>query len=299
MHALFIVNCDAGSVAGEGDVESALKEAMRLHGVSGEVRSLTGEELREAARDAKGFDAVVACGGDGTINTIAVALSRGTKPLGIVPLGTHNHLARELGIPLDIDSAVQLLATAPVRFLHLAEVNGRTFLSFSGVGIHPDLVRHRDAQRSARGRSKWLAFVVAAWRMFTRFPLRHVRIEAGGRCLVRLTSSVFVVLSPLQAQVFGLADVSCTDRTQLNIYVARQVSRWGTLVAFVRAALGFQARPADFEVICDAQATLRQRRSRLRVSLDGEVVELEGPLHYRVVHQALRVLAPPPLTRPA
>src|SRR6185503_10902419 len=109
--------------------------------------------------------AVVAGGGDGTLNTIAAALAGSGKPLGVLPLGTHNHFAKDIAVPLDLDAAVEALARGVARGesrdVDVGEVNGRLFLNFSGVGLHPQVVKHRDVQRALLGRKKFFAMFVA------------------------------------------------------------------------------------------------------------------------------------------
>src|SRR6185503_2272868 len=119
---------------------------------------------REAAADAS-LAAVVAGGGDGTLNTIAAALAGTGKPFGVLPLGTHNHFAKDMAVPLDLAAAVAALArgVARGRFrdVDVGEVNGRLFLNFSGIGLHPLVVKHRDVQRAVLGRNKFVAMCVA------------------------------------------------------------------------------------------------------------------------------------------
>src|SRR3954453_2005843 len=139
MRALVILNQAAGTLAASpsDDAPRRIRDGFAAAGVDADVRAVAGPELEAVARGAaaEGFDAVVAGGGDGTLNTIANALAGGPVAFGVLPLGTHNHFAKELQIPLDLDAAVAALARGTFHDLDIAEVNGRVFLNFSSLGL--------------------------------------------------------------------------------------------------------------------------------------------------------------------
>jgi diacylglycerol kinase family enzyme len=110
------------------------------------VRVTPGKSLREAAARAVADPTcavVVAGGGDGTVNAVAGVLAGTEKPLGVLPLGTLNHFAKDLGIPHEVERAVQLLGTGAPRRVDVAEVNGRVFVNNSSIGVYPLAVRER------------------------------------------------------------------------------------------------------------------------------------------------------------
>src|SRR5689334_18968110 len=114
MRVAALLNAAAGTVA----VPAALvREALTAAGLDAEVRAVPGERLAEAARAAadSGVDAVVAGGGDGTVSAVAGALADRGTPLGVLPLGTLNHFARDLAIPLNLSAAARLIAAARAR----------------------------------------------------------------------------------------------------------------------------------------------------------------------------------------
>ena len=142
-----------------------------------ELRS--GAEASDAARSAiaHGAAAVVAGGGDGTVSSVASVLVDGTTPLGVLPLGTLNHFAKDAGIPLDLEAAVATVVAAHVTSVDVGEVNGRTFINNSSIGVYPDIVTEREKLRT-QGYRKWLAFVVATARILRRYRGLVVRITA-------------------------------------------------------------------------------------------------------------------------
>src|SRR5436190_19053332 len=120
----------------------------------------TAEELAAAAEAAveDAFDLVVAGGGDGTVNLIAAALLGSGKHFGVIPLGTLNHFAKDLNIPLNFDEAVQNLLSGSAVQVDVAEVNGQIFLNNSSLGLYPTIVRER-VKHQRLGSGKWPAFL--------------------------------------------------------------------------------------------------------------------------------------------
>jgi len=302
MRFLVLLNESAGTLANAkvGDAPRRIAEGFRAAGVDADVRCVDPAILAEVAGGAatpdSGFDAVIGGGGDGTLNTIANALAGTAKPFGVLPLGTHNHFAKDMNVPLDLGDAVAALARAASRGamsdIDVGEVNGRVFLNFSGIGLHPLVVRHRDAQRAARGRNKFVALFVALFRVLRRLPVMRVRIDGGGTSVRRITPSVVVCNNPHQMQVIGVETVSHPDRSMLNVYLARSTRWFGLAWLIVRALFRRLNTARNFEAIALRELAVSTRRRVERVSVDGEVVDMKTPLRYRVRRGGLKVIAP-------
>ena len=148
------------------------------------------DSARRAAVD--GCARVVAGGGDGTISTVAALLAGTDKALAVLPLGTLNHFAKDLGLPLELEAAARVAATGRVVRVDVGEVNGRVFINNSSIGLYPRLVRRRQQQQDRLGRGKWAAFLFAGLSVLRRYPFLDVRLEADGRTFSRRTPFVFV-----------------------------------------------------------------------------------------------------------
>ncbi len=162
MRVRVIVNPGGGTAKGIAPDALAhqIEAAFEPHGVDADVRLTAPSDLADAlaeAASARGLDAVVVGGGDGTVSAAATALAGGNRPLGILPLGTLNHFARDAGVPIDLAEAAAVIAAGKARRIDVAEVNGRVFVNNSSVGIYTDFVRSRDAQQHRLRRSKRLA----------------------------------------------------------------------------------------------------------------------------------------------
>lgn len=296
---LVLLNATAGTLAKADDTGAEgdrIKRLFAAQGIDADVRSQPVKELCEAASGAcaaDDFDAIIAGGGDGTLNAVASVVAEHDKVFGVIPLGTHNHFAKDLGVPLDLEEALAALARATVQELPVGEVNGKLFLNFSSIGIHPEIVRHRDAQQKVLGRRKFFAMFLASLKVFARFPLMRVRIAADDRPpFVRVTPSVILGNNVHQLQVFGLTGGHYDNRETLSIFVARSHGRLSMFWLSLRALVGSLERAEDFESLAAKAVTIDSLKEHTRVSLDGEVVDMEPPLKYRMREKGLKVLMP-------
>jgi diacylglycerol kinase family enzyme len=251
-----------------------------------------------ASRGADGerqFDIVVVGGGDGTISAASSVLAGGDLPLGILPLGNFNHFARDLGIPLELDTAIETIARNHVASVDVGEVNGRVFVNNSSLGIYPHLVAERDRHRR-RGLARWAAAALASCRVLWRLPRPQVRALAPGWASGRRTPCVFVGNNLYQLDAFAIARRSRLDQGKLCVYIATPQGRLALMRLAVRAFLGRLETEADVTPACLESLEIWTRRRRLAVALDGEAMVFRTPLHYRIRPRALRVIIPEPAT---
>ena len=285
--------------SGTGDKETA---RQRLADIFKEARldarislARSGEEIIELARSAvrEGCRPVVAGGGDGTINAVASVIIGTDNTLGVLPLGTLNHFAKDLHIPLDLDAAARVILDGHEARVDVGEVEGRIFLNNSSLGLYPSIVRHREKQQERLGRGKWPAFFWATLTMLKRYPFLNVRLSTDDQRLVRSTPFVFVGNNEYEMESFDIGARSCLDAGHLSLYVAHRTGRLGLLRLAWRALFGGLRDAEDFDALCTTEVFIQTRRpKRLRVATDGEVTIMTTPLHYRVRPGALRVIVP-------
>ena len=298
MKAVVLLNCGPGGpdsprARTESDRVAA---AFRAAGVPAAVQCVPASGLDEAARAAAASedDPVVLGGGDGTISTGAAALAGGPKTLGVLPLGTFNHFARDLGIPLGLEDAVRTIAEGRVREVDVGEAGGRPFVNNASIGLYPELVRVRDELRRHRGMRKGTAMLAAAREVLRAPPFLRVELRVLGDAARVRTPFVFVGNNRYEMSLFSLGARSALDRGELSLYVARNTRRWGILRLALRALVGRLRQDRDFEALTVPEVEVRTHRRTVKVALDGEVYSMESPLRYRVRPRALRVLAPAP-----
>jgi diacylglycerol kinase family enzyme len=239
----------------------------------------------------------VVAGGDGTIGAAVAAVAGSAVPLGILPLGTLNHFARDLGLPLELEQAVDVVADGHVRQVDVAEINGQAFVNNSSVGLYPFMVAQRNAEQRRTGRGKLLATLPAALRALRGATWHHLDIVADGRRTRVRTPCLFVGNNPYETDLAGFGTRKALDRGELCVHVVRQQTRLGVLTLPFRIALGLADPARDVETFRAAELEVTSRQRHLRVSRDGEIAIVPTPLRYRSRPGALRVFAPRP--RPA
>ena len=288
-----IVNASSGAGSRE-EVRQRLAHAFTEIGADARV-SLAGDaaELVAFAERAARSDAerVVAGGGDGTINAVAAAMIDSGKTLGVLPFGTMNHFAKDLGIPLDVEGAVATIVAGHAVSVDVGDVNGRIFLNNSGLGLYPRVIRERD-RRQRLGSGKWPAYIWATLAILRRDPFLDIRLNVDGKELTGRTPFVFVGNNAYDMELLNVGGRACLDKGELSLYSTSRSGRLGLVRLAVRAMIGRLRQDKDFLAFATTDAWIGTRRKRIRVALDGEVTIMEPPLHYRVRPGALRVLAP-------
>jgi diacylglycerol kinase family enzyme len=290
---LVVENTRSGT-AGETDGSERLRKAFRVAGIAADfVEASTGADIAALVDDAlqAGHRMIVAAGGDGSVSATAARLLGTDAVLGVIPFGTLNHFAKDIGIPHDIEDAVVTLKCGVVRAIDVAEVNGRPFLNNSGIGLYPKLVREREEIRSL-GYRKSVALLRALVPTLRNLPLTRVRLHAGGQTLERGTPFVFVGNNVYELEGLKLGSRLRLNGGELCVCVAHRVGAWGVARLAASALLGRLRSARDFDVFRAREVWVDATVASLPVSLDGEVAQLETPLHYRIRPAALKVVAP-------
>jgi diacylglycerol kinase family enzyme len=272
-------------------------------GIAAEVFPVHHGDVAASVRDAirSRPDALIAAGGDGTINAIASALRDNDVPLGILPVGTLNHFAKDLGVPSRLPDAIAANATALIenRFalLDVGAVNGRVFVNNSSIGFYPRVIRRRDRLRSRLVLSKWLAMFYAVLQSIRRYPEFDVTLdlESHGEPLEtvdRRTPFVFVGNNRYALHLFALGGRKRLDRGELCVYVAHRPGRFGTIKLLILALFRRLKQAQDFNAYVLPRVVVNTPKRRIAVAIDGEVHYLHPPLRYEIRPRCLKILAP-------
>lgn len=287
-----ITNKAAGT--DEGDPVAIITQAFDGSGVTPRIVEADGPDLTDTARAAiaSGARIVVAAGGDGTVNAIATAIVESDAVLGVLPMGTLNHFAKDAGIPLDLSEAARLITSGEATAVDFATVNDRIFVNNSSIGVYPLMVRDRDKQRSRLARTKWWAMVRASLEVFRRFPRFMVGITADGRTTRCRTPAVLVGNNTYEFSFRGLGTRAALDAGELGLYIVQTRTPWSAVGLLLNALF----RRLDAQGLCDVSVCqsvrLEPEGKSIAVSLDGEVVTLQAPLQYEIRPKALRLIRP-------
>lgn len=287
-----VLNTDARSGSDQAD---ALQAALDRHAGRFVLRRVSGKGIGEAVEDAVagGARTVVAAGGDGTIGSVAERLAGRDVALGIVPLGTFNYLARTLGLPEQMEAAIDVILAGRTQALDVGEVNGRIFLNNASLGAYAQILARREGVYRRWGRSRLGAYwsVLVTLARFRR-PLT-LKVVVDGEVHRVATPLAFVANNAEQLERFGLPGSDCVRDGRFALYIAPDCGRVELILYALRLAFRKMKPERDFELICGREIVVEsQRRARRMVARDGERDRMTGPFRFSLRPGALRVLVP-------
>lgn len=286
---ILFLNPRAGTLTDEPSLRAAAEEyGLRVVDVSPgvDVRAVVRESLEAGTRT------FVVAGGDGTVHHVAQALVGTEGILGVVPVGSVNHLARDLELPVgDWRAAFEIAVRGAVRQIDVGRVNGLYFINSVMLGIYPTLSAYRERYRSVHNR--WAAYFQAARLALHHFPHVTLVVELDGRVETFRTQMFVVAVNSYDLEQVGLVAPKTTfNDGRVSIYTLSFMSR----LQFVRAAAKyFRGRIGEvpgFRRTRTTQLRVDTGRRRLRISLDGELMDVETPLQIAAVPASLLVRAP-------
>lgn len=294
-----LINPGGGS-AGEDSIQR-VKDALAKAGLDATVEQVAGPDLDARATELanRGARTIVACGGDGTLSAVGGALAGTQTALGILPLGTLNHLARDLGISVDLDEAAALIAAGHRQQIDVAELNGRVFINNSAIGLYPLMVADREGQQERLGRSKKFAMLIAGVRTLFRFHHYRLSLTINDSETATLETPLLFVGNNLYRTTMPRA--GCRDRLddgKLSVVITRKAGRAAMIHGMLVSLVGRASSKQLIELDDVTRLHVASRRSEITVSADGETLHLQLPLDYRIRPRALWVIAPDP-TPPA
>jgi diacylglycerol kinase family enzyme len=270
-----------------------IRRAFDAAGRAADVRLIEPAELAAAVRTAsEEHRAIVVAGGDGSISTAAGMLAGSETALGVLPLGTLNHFARDIGMPADLEAAANVLTKGTIARVDVGEVNGRIFVNNSSVGIYAAIVADRDRQRREHRRGKWLALTVAGVRALRHYQRRRLTVSAGERTWRRRTSLLFVGNNNYQLRFPSMGARPRLDGGHLCLF-AIFGRGWRLVRLALLALIGATVTNHDFERAEGLREVIvTSEEAELPVAIDGEIEWLLTPLRYRIRPLALTVIRP-------
>ena len=299
---LFVINGASGAFdidAKRAVIQSALAERGRR----GELLSCQPADLARVASEAAAAavargTAVVAVGGDGSLNTVAQAAHAAGCPMGVIPCGTFNYFARTHGIPTEPAAAARLLLDARPMPVQVAAINDRIFLVNASLGIYPELLQDREAYKARFGRSRWVAFVAACVTLLRAQRKLRLHIEMGTAVRDVQTLTLFVGNNRLQLQQFGAEPEDTVAGTpgdgSMAALMLRPIGTLSMLGLMLHGAMGRLGEAAgvegfEFQHIV-VRPTLAPGHKEVVVAFDGEVAHMRSPIDIRVLDKPLYLL---------
>ena len=278
---------------GQREAIDALKARFAKTGAPVRIDCVSdpGDLASRASEAAARGDVVVAAGGDGTVSTIAAVAVETGATLGVLPMGTLNHFAKDVGSPQDLDAAVASVMAGTRRRVDVAEVNGRIFINNSSVGIYPRLVWEREMEQR-RGRRKSTAFAIAMLRTWRQYRTVVARLQVHDAGTLVRTPFVFVGNNEYKAEGFELGGRTSLDGGRLSVFLAPECGQYEFLMLPFRALAKRLSAGAPFVGFGADSVSVSVPYGRVSVARDGEVEMMQSPLVYRIRPGALRIIVP-------
>jgi YegS/Rv2252/BmrU family lipid kinase len=293
-----ILNDKSGTAVLAGHAE--LRAEFSKHGIIPDIFKVeNGRSFGDLAKQAlkKDYDIIVAGGGDGTINAVAAALvGQSSTRLGVLPLGTLNHFARDLGIPFDIRKAVDIICTGQSKAVDVGMVNDCYFLNNSSLGLYPAIVKLRESLQSA-GYGKWWAALISCLRILSKFRRFELEVQPStGQYIRRKTALLFIGNNAYETVAHKLGTRLAMDRGKLWINMPTATTRIGLFRGLVGLMFG-REKPTDTLIFEATALRVNSKKKLLTVATDGEILRLKPPLNYRILPNALHVTVPAPQSK--
>jgi YegS/Rv2252/BmrU family lipid kinase len=242
--------------------------------------------------EAEEIGIVVAAGGDGTLNTVATKLMDTEIPMGIFPLGTFNYVARLLHIPLDLLKAAEVIAKGQVRKVHVAQINDHIYLNNASLGLYPLFIQRREIYNRRFGRLALHAYTSALDVMIRDRKELKLEVEIDGKKYPVKTPLIFFGNNQLQLAEMNLRIAKSAELGKVaGVVVAKSDKRtlFKILLQLIRGNLDHA--PDVYSFSAD-NVQIHSRAKKLTLALDGEIVEMQPPLHISVRKHALKIMVP-------
>lgn len=284
-----IVNASGGTASAMGDkLEDELRAAFDKAGRTIVLELVEGKDVAAIVERNLGARVIAVGGGDGTLGAAATKIAGSGSALGILPLGTRNHLAKQLGIPADLAEAANVCASGRHRRIDVGCAGTRMFVNNASLGIYTRLVRERDV----RSGPKWLRTLPAALATMRHWRRQRFELTVDGAPKPVKTPLLFIGNNPYSLDAGRVGTRESLSDGVLSLYAVSARTPWELAKFAARALVGRADADADFEELLDAEQVEVGGSGRIEVGLDGEVVRCGLPLTLRILPGALGVVVP-------
>jgi len=240
---------------------------------------------------------VVAAGGDGTLNAVASKLRHTNIPMGILPLGTFNYVAKVLDIPLDLLEAAEVIATGTPRSVHIATINDHVYLNNASLGLYPLFIKKRELYNKYLGRLPLHAYTSALDVLLRENKSMKLSVTVDGKKYPVKTPLIFFGNNQLQLCDMKLRIADCAAQGRVAGVVITKSDRLSLLHMLWQWIQGKVEETKDVYSFCADHVIVEcAKKSKLTVALDGEILEMKTPLNFTVEKNALNIMVPNVIT---
>ena len=295
---LFVINSASG--ANDANVKrDSIQRTLDSVGRRGELLFCKPAELDRVAKDAAAKaiaarTALIAVGGDGTINAVAQAAHAAGCAMGVIPQGTFNYFARTHGIPSDPAEATSMLCMAQPTPVQVAAINDRVFLVNASLGLYPELLEDRETYKSRFGRSRLVAFGAAFATLLRAQRRLRLHVELGSSVRDVRTLTLFVGNNRLQLEQIGVQSALPMPAGRITAVMLRPIGTLAMIRLMLHGAMGTLGEAESVEHFdfnhMVVKPSLAHGRRGVKVAFDGEVTRMRAPLQFRVMQEPLYLM---------
>ncbi|MGE8683432.1 MAG: diacylglycerol/lipid kinase family protein [Acinetobacter sp.] len=243
-------------------------------------------------QDQNNIGVVVAAGGDGTLNAVAQCLMQTEIPMGILPLGTFNYVARLLNIPLDVMEAAKVIATGDDRKVHVAQINDHIYLNNASLGLYPLFIQKREYYNLKFGRFPLHAYTSGLDVLIRDRKELKLEIEVDHQIYPVKTPLIFFGNNQLQLAELNLQIAKDAAAGKVaGVVVAKSDKRTLFKILWQLIRGNIDNAPDVYSFAAD-QVTIHSKRTKMTVAVDGEIVTMQPPLNISVQKNALNIRVP-------
>ncbi len=244
------------------------------------------DDLKKVVEECDNF---VICGGDGTVReTIQLLADFPDITLTIIPLGTFNHFAQDIGQSMVVSEALQAIMKKEVMKVDLGQVNDLYFTNLSTLGLYTHIAKQKQKLRK-NGVSRWIATCIATFRALRKFSFVDVTVKIDGKTIKRKSPLVVVGNNRYELQKESIGSRKHLNRHRLHFFVLKPVNFFRAFSLVFHSLAGTLKRQDEFDEFFSGEVVLNSSRKSTVVSLDGEVYSLDFPLKYKILPNKLRL----------
>lgn len=286
-----IVNTSGGTAASLGDkLEATVRDAFA--GQEIDLHLVEGKAIAEAVKRVTGRPVVAIGGGDGTQGAAAAVFAHSETAQVVLPLGTRNHLAKQLGMPADLAEAAKVALEGRPQAIDLAKARAdgreRVFVNNASIGLYTRLVRERDK----RWGPKWLGTIPATWIVLRTLRARALHLTIDGKAERVVTPLLFIGNNRYSLDAGSVGERTSLSDGVLSLFVVARLSPLALIGFALRALLGRADETRDFCALAEAREVTVEGSGSIDVAFDGEVEPMTLPLTFAIMPGALKVLVP-------
>lgn len=272
----------------------AVVAALERAGATVEIKSTTAagdavrfaRDARESAAAGAGPDVVVAAGGDGTINEVVNGMAGGVVPLALMPMGTANVLAAEIGLEEQPHEIAQAILHGPAVAIHLGDANGRRFTLMAGIGLDAEVVASVDLR--LKRRTGKFAYAVATLQRWLEYRRHRFRIEIDG--VVHEAAAAVVANGHYYAGRFVCAGEAKLTDPRLHVCLFEKPGRWHAAYYMIGLFTGLLPRMKSYRVVPGREIAILEEGAR-PVQGDGDLIA-RLPVRIRVADETVPLVMP-------